>query len=122
MNSIGSFTCTCDDNFSGDGFNCTRVCENGFQLNKTSMICGKQCLEYKHTSDITSHNYSLACDDGDLRLVDSESLGQGQVEVCFNNTYGSICADFWDERDAQVVCGQLGFMRNGQIPLNLGFV
>ena len=54
------------------------------------------------------------CGDGDLRLVDGESSGQGRVEVCFNNTYGSICADFWDERDAEVVCGQLGFLRNGQ--------
>ena len=54
------------------------------------------------------------CGNGDLRLVDSERNGEGRVEICFNNTYGSICADFWDELDAQVVCGQLGFMRNGQ--------
>ena len=54
------------------------------------------------------------CSDGDLRLVDSEGIGEGRVEICFNNTYGSICADFWDEVDAQVVCEQLGFMRNGQ--------
>ena len=53
------------------------------------------------------------CSDGDLRLVDGEGTGEGRVEICFNNTYGSICADFWDEVDAQVVCGQLGFMRNG---------
>ena len=53
------------------------------------------------------------CSDGDLRLVDSEKIGEDRVDICFNNTYGSICADFWDEVDAQVVCGQLGFMRNG---------
>ena len=50
------------------------------------------------------------CSDGDLRLADG---GKGQVEICFNNTFGSICADFWDEAEADVVCGQLGFMRNG---------
>ena len=55
------------------------------------------------------------CSDGDLRLVNSEGIGEGRVEICINNTYGSICADFWDEVDAQVVCGQLGFMRNGQL-------
>ena len=54
------------------------------------------------------------CGDGDLRLVEGEGIGEGRVEICFNNTYGSICADFWDEVDAQVVCGQLGFLRNGQ--------
>ena len=58
------------------------------------------------------------CGNGDLRLVDSERNGEGRVEICFNNTYGSICADFWDELDAQVVCGQLGFMRNGQTPIH----
>lgn len=54
------------------------------------------------------------CGDGDLRLVHSERNHEARVEICFNNTYGSICAEFWDELDAQVVCGQLGFMRNGQ--------
>ena len=60
-----------------------------------------------------------ACSDGDLRLVNSTSDGEGRVELCVNNTYGSICADFWDEVDAQVVCGQLGFLRNGQDTLKL---
>ena len=61
----------------------------------------------------------IVCGDGDLRLVDSERIGEGRVEICFNNTYGSICADFWDEVDAQVVCGQLGFVRNGQVSFRL---
>lgn len=116
-NTNGSFVCTCDDNFSGDGFNCTRLCENGYQLNKSSMVCGK----YQHTlSFILWASLFIVyteCSDGDLRLVDSERIGEGRVEICFNNTYGSICADFWDEVDAQVVCGQLGFMRNGQTSL-----
>ena len=61
----------------------------------------------------------IVCSDGDLRLVDSERIGEGRVEICFNNTFGSVCADFWDEVDAQVVCGQLGFVRNGQISFRL---
>ena len=54
------------------------------------------------------------CYDGALRLVDGNASGEGRVEICFSNTYGNICADFWDEVEAQIVCGQLGFMRNGQ--------
>ena len=41
VNINGSFVCTCDDHFSGDGMNCTRLCENGYQLDDTNMICGK---------------------------------------------------------------------------------
>lgn len=32
----------------------------------------------------------------------------GQVEVCVNNVYGAICNSRWDERDAGVVCRQMG--------------
>ena len=42
VNTNGSFVCTCDNHFSGDGINCTRVCENGYQLNESVMVCGKQ--------------------------------------------------------------------------------
>ena len=35
------------------------------------------------------------------------------MEICFNNTYGTICGDFWDEQDASVVCRQLGYAANG---------
>ena len=36
------------------------------------------------------------------------STSAGLVEICFGDVYGSVCSNLWDERDASVVCRQLG--------------
>ena len=46
---------------------------------------------------------------------------EGLLEICFNNTYGSICHDLWNDPDAQVACKQLGFNTTGANVLNSAF-
>ena len=51
--------------------------------------------------------------EGDVRLVSGSStvtLRAGTVQICINNTWGTICNPYyvgWDSREGGVVCRQL---------------
>lgn len=44
-----------------------------------------------------------------VSLHDGSFDGEGRVEVTKGEETGSVCDDYWDYRDANVVCRMLGY-------------
>ncbi|RMC13551.1 hypothetical protein DUI87_08627 [Hirundo rustica rustica] len=53
-----------------------------------------------------SHRRSLG---PPIRLMDGENKKEGRVEIFINGQWGTICDDGWSDKDAAVVCRQLGY-------------
>ena len=61
----------------------------------------------------------INCHDGDVRLVNGSQSHEGRIEVCFNETWGTVCdwiyPYYWNQSQADVVCKQLGYSKAGKV-------
>lgn len=103
---------------------CSTVLVSG-QLGFTHVVATQEMLVCDvQVDDMIAHGFSLQiivyhplcfvlvrenCTDGDIRLIGGRSEMEGRVEICFGQTWGTVCDNGWDISDASVVCTQLGF-------------
>ena len=68
----------------------------------------KRCISVYQVSCFVPFPFpteSTVCNNGELRTI----AANGRIEVCFDDTWGTVCSDFWSTPDATVACRELGF-------------
>ena len=60
------------------------------------------------------YTFTIVCSNGAIRLVDGSSELEGRVEICLNNTWGTVCNRGWQNVDAMVACRQAGHSTIGK--------
>ena len=77
------------------------IADENFPLTNNSRIT-------VYTIHYIGHNYT-DCTDGDIRLVGGYNEHEGTIEVCYNQLWGLINDNRWNEEAANVICRQLGY-------------
>ena len=74
------------------------------------------CIHNLHVSHQSTllHICVGPCYDGEIRLEGANYDHEGRVQICYDNTWGTVCDVNWGINEATVVCTQLGFLSTGR--------
>ncbi len=59
--------------------------------------------------------FIAACVDGEMEIVSSSTRNKlsGRVELCVNGKWGTICSSGVGDKEARVICQQMGYSPYG---------
>ncbi|KFQ25894.1 Neurotrypsin, partial [Mesitornis unicolor] len=83
------------------------ICHPDNDNHKLSLVESGQRLLLAFTSQHLKKPFFSPCPP--IRLMDGENKKEGRVEIFINGQWGTICDDGWSDKDAAVVCRQLGY-------------
>ncbi|XP_078520260.1 scavenger receptor cysteine-rich type 1 protein M130-like [Lissotriton helveticus] len=84
------------------------------------MLCGSDGLG-KHKC-VMLEEVAVTCSETiRLRLSDGQSRCAGRVEVYSDGSWGGVCGDIWNEKNAEVVCRELNCGNHERTPEKLHF-
>uniref|UniRef100_A0A9J7ZGB4 Si:dkey-21h14.10 n=1 Tax=Cyprinus carpio carpio TaxID=630221 RepID=A0A9J7ZGB4_CYPCA len=111
-------------NFSGSSSSSpehSHECVTGFQCSGSEAHLGN-CSSPQTLNCSSTQQLSITCR-GSIRLVGSGGDCAGRLEVFHSGSWGTVCDDSWDIKDAHVVCRQLQCgvaLSNQQVPAWFG--
>ena len=90
------------------------VFQSSFPLLPT--VCWRACSMYLYIKLCSSECIIGTCTHGSVRVVNRYGTltRQGNVELCINGRWRMVCANSWHNRDASVVCRELGYSPFGK--------
>ena len=84
--------------------------EDALELSDCPSFSADSCESGKEAG-VVCH---LPCEDGGTQLVGGSTDLEGNVQVCINGVWGTVCDPSWGAPEAKVVCTSLGYSQLGK--------